>query len=1164
MAWRRAQRAQTTSVTTKISATALLIIITLATGLMFVMGFFMNSLTGSIMLETLQPMAKTAAQSIEGNLHILAERFFMIRDNTVISSPTSTTAEKRQALERILSSIEFTWIGLYEPNGRLLTGSQECPRNISGRRLFASVRMTNNLVIEDTSIGSQGPEITMGLPVILTEHVGGDDEKPAYYLVGGYNYEVLNDILHNIKVGPNGMAFIINNQGRLIAHKDLGKVLSWEAVDDSFAFGPESEAVLLSMKQGLTGAMEILGASGKMFVSFSPIQGTLWSLGIQVPRSDFTSSENQALTIGTLITVASIAVCSIFMTYLIRRILSVPLGAITDSADKLAGGGFGNLLPPNLINRRDEIGRLGATFITMSNSIHKLIHDIDRLTSWAREGKLEERADSTAYQGDYRLIMSGINATLDVFCSYLDAMPEALMFLDSPSRVLYLNRTMSHLLKRHGLDKDAPRLLSVLLTASGDLSLEAASLFTPHGGEGNTFKTDVSIMDADGEERNYDLSLWRVGGDMPTVENWSGSHVCVMLILNDVTQLSRARTDAEAASRAKSDFLATMSHEIRTPLNAIIGLSEIQLQKKLPRDARNDIEKIYGSGMNLLGIINDILDISKIETGNLKLILVEYDTPSLVSNIVQLNIVRIGSKNITFDLEVDPTIPERMYGDDLRIKQVMGNILSNAFKYTNEGRVSLQILWEKRDGDASLTFIVRDTGIGIRKEDTGKLFLKYSQLDARTNRSIEGTGLGLSITKRLVTLMNGTIAVESEYGKGSTFFVTIPQKIVDETAIGEDMVTDMKMFRLFEGKHTSGTSIVRAQMPYGSVLVVDDIPTNLDVAKGLLMPYGLSIYCAGSGAEAIEMIRKGAVRFDMVLMDHMMPEMDGIEATRIIRSDIGTEYARTVPIVALTANAVKGNEEMFLNNGFDAFISKPIDIMRLDMALNKWVRDKRSEDTPASGELAHTDQDRRDSSTDVFCGHVPEEIDFDAGVERYGSEEVYLGILASYAKHTPALLHELSGVSRETLDSFAVIVHGLKGSSYGICADEIGAYAAELEIAAKADDFETVNAKKEGFVQTAERFLQNLEMMLKESRESEMVKKKSPSPDAALLEEMLDATKNFDWSAMKKIVVKLDACAYESGGELVEWLSEQLEYLEYDAIQKKLEDVLGQNNDASK
>ncbi|MDR3075858.1 MAG: hypothetical protein LBU26_01040, partial [Synergistaceae bacterium] len=212
----------------------------------------------------------------------------------------------------------------------------------------------------------------------------------------------------------------------------------------------------------------------------------------------------------------------------------------------------------------------------------------------------------------------------------------------------------------------------------------------------------------------------------------------------------REREKAEAASSAKSDFLATMSHEIRTPLNAIIGLSEIQLQRELPVDTYSDIEKIYNSGASLLGIINDILDISKIETGNLELIPIEYETPNLINDAVQLNIVRIGSKPIDFELSIDPDIPSSLYGDETRVRQILNNLLSNSFKYTEKGRVSLRVTCRRENRQAVLTFAVSDTGVGIKHADIGKLFYKYTQLDTRANRKIEGTGLGLSITKKLL------------------------------------------------------------------------------------------------------------------------------------------------------------------------------------------------------------------------------------------------------------------------------------------------------------------------------------------------------------------------------------------------------------------------------
>jgi CheY-like chemotaxis protein/anti-sigma regulatory factor (Ser/Thr protein kinase) len=355
---------------------------------------------------------------------------------------------------------------------------------------------------------------------------------------------------------------------------------------------------------------------------------------------------------------------------------------------------------------------------------------------------------------------------------------------------------------------------------------------------------------------------------------------------------------------------------------------------------------------------------------------------------VQLNIVRIGSKPITFKLDIDDTLPSRLSGDELRVKQVLNNILSNAFKYTRTGTVTFKVRWEKRDNDAFMIFVVSDTGQGIREEDIDRLFSEYSQLDTRANRKIEGTGLGLSITKRLVEMMGGSIEVESEYGKGSTFTVHLCQAIVEAKPIGPGVAKKLMSFRLIETRRGRSKNLVRAPMPYGKVLVVDDVATNLDVARGLMLPYGLTIDCVLSGQEAIEKVRRADVKYDAVFMDHMMPGMDGIEAVRIIRNEIGTEYAKTVPIIALTANALAGNEDMFLAAGFNAFIAKPIDIMRLDVLLNQWVRGRRETDWRA-GEDEEAPDGRLENAK-------LEGMDFAAALKRYGGEAMYIRILRSF------------------------------------------------------------------------------------------------------------------------------------------------------------------------
>jgi signal transduction histidine kinase/DNA-binding response OmpR family regulator len=401
---------------------------------------------------------------------------------------------------------------------------------------------------------------------------------------------------------------------------------------------------------------------------------------------------------------------------------------------------------------------------------------------------------------------------------------------------------------------------------------------------------------------------------------------------------------AQSAASAKSNFLANMSHEMRTPLNAIIGFSELSLSSgELKGESATSIAKVYNSGVTLLGLVNDILDLSKIEAGKFEVVPANYDLPSLINDTVNLNIMRIGEKPIIFDLEVEGTLFSTLYGDELRIKQVFNNLLSNAFKYTRKGRVSWSISAEREGDKVWLISEITDSGIGIKPEDVNKLFMDYNQLDVRSNRAVEGTGLGLAITKNLVHMMDGTIEVESTYSVGTTFHVRLCQGFVSDTPIGDEVAKNLKQFKYFDEKRMRSEKLIRIHLPYARVLIVDDVPVNLDVARGMMQPYQMQIDCVTSGEEAIELIQSEEVHYNAIFMDHMMPGMDGIEATRIIREDIGSEYAKSIPIIALTANAIEGNEEIFLGKGFQAFLSKPIDIQRMDQVIRKWVRDRELE-----------------------------------------------------------------------------------------------------------------------------------------------------------------------------------------------------------------------------
>jgi signal transduction histidine kinase/DNA-binding response OmpR family regulator len=396
---------------------------------------------------------------------------------------------------------------------------------------------------------------------------------------------------------------------------------------------------------------------------------------------------------------------------------------------------------------------------------------------------------------------------------------------------------------------------------------------------------------------------------------------------------------AEESNKAKSDFLARVSHEIRTPMNAILGITEIQLQdEKHSPVTKKAFERIYNSGDLLLGIINDILDLSKIEAGKLVLNPARYDIASLIHDIVQINMMRYETKSLEFILDVHEKLPLLFIGDELRIKQILSNLLSNAFKYTDKGSVKLIVYADEDQKDASketLVFVVSDTGQGMTPDQIEKLGTEYSRFNMEANRETEGTGLGMNITRNLVHLMNGSLSVESTPGIGTTFTVRLPQeRVADSAVIGKGMAENLMEINLDNTVKMRAFQINREFMPYGRVLVVDDVETNLYVARGLLSPYGLTVETVLSGFEAIDKVKDGSV-YDIIFMDHMMPRMDGIEAAKIIR-DLG--YAK--PIVALTANAIAGQAAIFMENGFDDFISKPIDTRQLNMVLNKLVRDK--------------------------------------------------------------------------------------------------------------------------------------------------------------------------------------------------------------------------------
>ena len=619
------------------------------------------------------------------------------------------------------------------------------------------------------------------------------------------------------------------------------------------------------------------------------------------------------------VTAILLVVLSIFISIIMTSIIKAPIMQMEKASHEISKG---NLDYPIRTGRNDELGMLADHIGDMVDSI----------------------------------------AEMNKVMTVMDNLDSMILVINFDYNLIYVNRSLANI---YGVDLDnykGKKCYRVLKSFDQPCSICQMPKLLP---EKHTFPTRSY-------EFLYDdvLDAW-VGG-RASIIHWTDGSMVYFQSSNIETekkknqeQLCEALMSAEKASKAKSMFLANMSHELRTPLNVIVGLAELQLEERLSQPVEDNLRKINNAGNTLLSIVNDILDISKIESGSFTLTPVEYHVASLLNDTVVLVTSRIGEKPVAFRLNVSDDLPSRLYGDDLRVKQILNNLLSNAVKYTHKGIIELNVRCI-REGDHHvwMEIDVKDTGIGIRPEDVKKLFSEYNQVDTHANRSIEGTGLGLAITKRLVENMNGDISVDSQYGFGSIFRARIRQGFVNDTPIGYTVVENLRKLRYNENKRHFASTLLRADLSYARVLVVDDLQVNLDVAAGLMRKYKMKVDCVLSGQAAIERIKNKKPVYNAIFMDHMMPEMDGIEAADIIRS-LDTDYARSIPIIALTANAVVGTEELFFEHGFQAFITKPIDIMRLDSVIMEWVKD-----TPYFNDY-NRDSDCNDTETQQTPANLP-------------------------------------------------------------------------------------------------------------------------------------------------------------------------------------------------
>lgn len=558
---------------------------------------------------------------------------------------------------------------------------------------------------------------------------------------------------------------------------------------------------------------------------------------------------------------------------------------------------------------------------------------------------------------------------------------------------------------------------------------------------------------------------------------------CIVCFVYDLTKEKNMLEEVVRANEAKSQFLANMSHEIRTPINGILGMDSVLLKECHDENLREYAKNIQSAGQSLLSIINDILDISKIESGKMEILTIRYQLFSVLNDCYNLTKIKLQNKPVSFIMQINEKLPSWLYGDEVRIRQIINNFLSNAVKYTKEGNITFELDFEeKTDEQILLVITVRDTGIGIKEEDLGKLFESFTRIEEKRNRNIEGTGLGLNLTKNLVNLMGGEVFAESTYGKGSCFTAKIPQKIADAKPMGD-----------FEKRYqqylsTSDDDKLSFLAPDAKILVVDDVTMNLKVVEGLLKATKIQIDTAVSGSECLECVK--TTPYQMIFLDHMMPEMDGLETLEHMKNLADNPNAQT-PVIMLTANAIVGAKEEYIEAGFTDYLTKPIrETELLEMILKYLPEELVCEN---GGQGIEKSQDAQDMEQPEAGGEGAEPLqrleqleglDVKTGLTYCMNEEdFYIEMLQEFLQADKAsqLKHFLA---EEDWDNYRTTVHALKSTSLTIGAAHLSGEAKALEMAAKEGNMDYIRSHHDGVMDEYKELTDHLKEILENGAET--------------------------------------------------------------------------------